>query len=156
MKTKPEDRIAYEKMLPGVLTAQGFLGNDIRPLAEIIMEDEQEFIRLGLDFEEVADRLDALKQAGEKGLGEPITVGELLVQTGDARGMLPCPWGDGLYHKNAISIQPADKPQEACVEGEDMLIFSDLSIHLLRVHHFCQGLGSPFRLDPVFLKHLIY
>jgi hypothetical protein len=29
-----------------------------------------------------------------------------------------------------------------------MLVYSELSIHLLKVHHFCQGLGSPFRLAP--------
>lgn len=148
--------MAYEKMLPGVLT-MGFLGNDIRPLAEIIMEDEQEFIRLGLDFEDVANRLEVLKQAGEKGLGEPITVEETAGSDGgDARGMLPCPWGDGLYHKNAISVQPADKPQEACVEGEDMLIFLTFRFTCCGCITSAKGLGSPFRLDPVFLKQLIY
>jgi hypothetical protein len=155
MKVKPADKLAFDLMRPGAITAQGFLGSDIRPPEEIIAEDEQAFSRLGLDFGAVADALDALKDAGERGLGEPITVGKLLVQVGDARGMLPCPYGDGLYHKNAVSVRPADMPQEACVEGEDMLIFSDISVHLLRVHHFCQGLGSPFRLEPGLLAQLL-
>jgi hypothetical protein len=155
MKVQPIDRIAFERMQSGVITAQGFLGNDVRPPEEIIAEDEKEFVRLGLEFDTVAKALEALKKEGERGLGEPITVGALLVQTGDARGMLPCPFGDGLFHKNAISIRPGDMPAEACVEGEDMLVFSDLSIHLLQVHHFCQGLGSPFRLEPALLARLL-
>jgi len=155
MKLSPKDREAFGRMRPGSITAQGFLGNDIRPPEEIIAEDDQEFDRLGLDFGEVADMMEALRSAGERGLGEPVTVGKLLVQTGDARGMLPCPFEDGLFHKNAVSVRPADMPGESCVEGEDMLVFSDLSIHLLRAHHFCQGRGSAFRLEPDLLKRLL-
>jgi hypothetical protein len=155
MKLQPVDKNAFEKMLPGATTAQGFLGTDLREPEEIIVEDEREFARLGLDFDAVADALDGLRAAGEKGLGEPITQGKFLVQTGDARGMLPCPWNDGLFHKNAVSVQPIDLPRESCVEGEDMIVFSDLSIHLLRKHHFCQGRGSPFRLEPKLLKRIL-
>lgn len=155
MKLKPVDKEAFGQMGAGSITAQGFLGDDIRPPEEIISEDEREFARLGLDFDGVADALELWRQTGERGLGEPITVGKLLVQTGDARGMLPCPWDDGLFHKNAVSVRPADMGTEACVEGEDMLIFSDLSIHLLRAHHFCQGRGSPFRLEPELLARFI-
>lgn len=155
MKLQPADKMAFERMLPGATTALGFLGNDPREPEKIITEDEGEFARLSLDFDTVADALEAMREAGEKGLGEPITHKGALVQTGDARGMLPCPWGDGLFHKNAVSVRPADLPPDACVEVEDMLVFSDLSIHLLRKHHFCQGQGSPFRLEPELLKRIL-
>ncbi|HEY9054730.1 MAG TPA: hypothetical protein VIO60_07920 [Rectinemataceae bacterium] len=148
MKVGPKDARAFDKMRAGALTSMGFLGQDDRPPEEIIAEDETAFSRLGLDFDSVADWLAALAEEGGRGLGEPITLGTLLVQSGDARGMLPCPWEDGLFHKNAVSAWPADMPAEACAEGEDRLVFSDLSIHLLRAHHFCQGKGSPFRLEP--------
>lgn len=155
MKLRPIEKEAFAKMGPGIITAQGFLGNDTRPPEEIIAEDERDFAGLGLDFEMVADALENLKREGEPGLGEPITRGRLLIQTGDARGMLPCPYGDGLCHKNAVSVRFADQPAESCVEGEDMLVFSDISIHLLRVHHFCQGRGSPFRLEPALIARLV-
>ena len=155
MKLSPKDKEAFGRMVPGSITAQGFLGNDVRPPEEIIAEDEQEFDRLGIDFEEIAAGLEALRSAGERGLGEPVTFGKLLVQTGDARGKLPCPFEDGFFHKNAVSVRPADMAGESCVEGEDMLVFSDLSIHLLRAHHFCQGRGSAFRLEPALLKKLL-
>jgi hypothetical protein len=145
-------------MLPGAITAQGFLGDDDRFPADIIASDEKDFVRFGLDFAEIAATLRRLRDEGEKGLGEPITVDRRwVVQTGDARGVLPCPWGDGVFHKNGISVrlvQPG-KPIEACIEGEDILVFSDLSIHLLEVHHFLQGRGSPFRLDPAVLKSIL-
>lgn len=148
MKMRPSDKKAFEALRPGAIVAQGFLGSDTRSLNDIIAEDEREFARLGLEFDAVADALEQLKTEGERGLGEPITVGGLLVQAGDARGSLPCPFGDGMHLKSAISLRFADQPLESCVEGEDMLVFSDLSIHLLRAHHFCQGKGSPFRLEP--------
>jgi len=156
MKTSPADKQAFQKMIPGVITAAGFLGDDARSPERIIEEDGIFFDELGLDFDAVADKLEELQRKGEAGLGEPITVGKLLVQSGDARGMLPCPWGDGFFHKNAVSVRPTDIPPESCVEGEDMLIYSELSVHMLRVHHFCQGRGSPFRLEPSLIKRLLF
>ncbi|MCA1949855.1 MAG: hypothetical protein LDL24_04740 [Treponema sp.] len=147
MKMNFDERAAYEKMKAGVLTSTGFLGSDTRPLSDIVEADEELFRALGLDFNIVAERLDTLARQGAEGLGEPITVeGQYLVKSDEARGKLPCPYGDGLYHKNAVSVQ----------KGEDTVIYSDLSLHLLRVHHFCQGQGSPFRLDPVVLKRLLF
>jgi hypothetical protein len=157
MKNAPNEIRAQDRMLPGVLTALGFLGRDSRALADIVAEDEKEFAELGLDFDAVADELSRLRDSGDAGMGEPMTVdSRLLVQVGDARGQLPCPYGDGLYHKNGVSVRPADLPPESCVEGEDMLIYSDLSIHLLKAHHFCQGRGSPFRLEPSLVKKLLF
>ncbi|HPX97077.1 MAG TPA: hypothetical protein PLO74_02920, partial [Thermotogota bacterium] len=43
MKMTPEMVRAQERMAPGVITAQGFLGNDPRNVAEIIAEDERYF-----------------------------------------------------------------------------------------------------------------
>ena len=46
MKLSPKDKEAFGRMRPGSITAQGFLGNDIRPPEEIIVGVEQEFDRL--------------------------------------------------------------------------------------------------------------
>ncbi len=148
MKNTQLEKDARERMRPGVITARGFLGRDERSLADIIQADEEAFRRLGLEFDAVADRLEAWKEGGARGLGEPITVdGRWLVRTGDARGVLPCPWEDGVYHKNSVDVSDP--------RNGDLIIYSDLSIHLLRVHHFCQGLGSPFRLDPDTLARMM-
>jgi len=148
MKNTEAQKNALERMRPGHITAQGFLGPDTRSLADIIEADEEELRRLGVDPEEAAAYLERLRDEGQKGLGEPIGVdGRWVVTTGDARGMLPCPWSDGFYHKNSIRIQEED--------GSLVLIYSDLSIHLLRVHHFLQGKGSAFRLEPATLAKLL-
>ncbi|NLJ46750.1 MAG: hypothetical protein GX430_09330 [Treponema sp.] len=148
MKNTQLEKDARERMKPGVITARGFLGRDERSLADIIQADEEAFRRLGLEFDAVADRLEAWKKGGTRGLGEPITLeGRWLVRTGDARGVLPCPWEDGVYHKNSVDVTDT--------RSGDLIIYSDLSIHLLRVHHFCQGLGSPFRLDPETLARMM-
>ncbi len=148
MKDTKAHREAEARMLPGSITAQGFLGEESRHLAEIIEADEGEFTRLGLDFESVAAELERLRDAGEGGLGEPMTVeATWVVQTGDARGKLPCPYEDGIHHKNSIWLRRIDS-------GES-LVYSDLSIHLLRAHHFLQGRGSAFRLDPAAIKRIL-
>ncbi len=146
MKMLYDDKNAAERMKPGVITSGGFLGTDIRPLADIIQADEEMFQALGLDFEAVADALTRLEREGARGLGEPITVDSVwLVKSDEARGKFPCPYGDGLFHKNAVSVE----------RGADRIVYSDLSVHLLRAHHFCQGEGSPFRLDPVAVKRIL-
>jgi hypothetical protein len=148
MKDTVQHREAQARMAAGSITAAGFLGTDSRELTAIIQEDEAAFRRLGLVFESVAARLEALRDAGEAGLGEPITVeGKWLVSTGDARGKLPCPYEDGIFHKNSIWLRRIDS-------GE-ALVYSDLSIHLLVAHHFLQGRGSPFRLDPEALSRVL-
>ena len=148
MKSTEIDKKAYERMMGGVITAKGFLGEDNRPLSELIQSDIEEMGRLGLEFEKTADTLERLKNEGAKGLGENITVdGHFLVKTGDVRGVLPCPWDDGVFHKNSVVAENK--------ETGASLVYSDLSIHLLREHHFCQGEGSDFRLDPGTLKKLL-
>ena len=71
-----------------------------------------------------------------RGAAEPV---------GDARGVLPCPFDDGVFHKNSVTVERAGF----------RIVYSDLSIHMLERHHFCQGVGSDFRLDPVVLKHVL-
>lgn len=148
MKDTIQHKAAHERMAGGSITAQGFLGDDARPLSEIIEADEGEMRRLGLDFARVADELERLRDSGERGLGEPVTVdARWLVQTGDARGKLPCPFEDGIHHKNSVWLR--------LISSGESLVYSDLSIHLLREHHFLQGRGSPFRLEPAILARVL-
>ncbi|MBN1498655.1 MAG: hypothetical protein JW982_00745 [Spirochaetes bacterium] len=148
MKMTPDYIEAHNKMQPGVITSEGFLGNDTRKLVEIIAADESEMIRLGITFEEVYEKLLYLQTEGEKALGEPSTVdGKWIVQAGDVRGKLPSPFGDGIFHKNSVVVQN--------VVTKKALIYSRLSLHLLEKYHFLQGKGSPFRLDPVDMKEIL-
>jgi len=148
VKMNFDQKAAEDRMKSGVLTRVGFLGTDSRRLVDIIEADEERFRALDLDFDQVADELDRLAREGEKGLGEPTTVDKVYtVRSDEARGKIACPYQDGLFHKNAVSLT-------VDATGET-LIYSDLSIHLLRVHHFCQGEGSSFRLAPDALKRVL-
>jgi len=135
----------------GVLTPDGFLGQDSRPLLRILREDAVAFANLGLDWNAVAERLEDLLHRGAEGLGEPITVGRYLVRVAETRGMLPCPWEDGLWRKRSATVQVLDQGNPVGPE----ILFSDLSLHLLKEHHFLQGKGSPFRLEPSDLKAVV-
>ena len=39
--------------------------------------------------------------------------------------------------------------------GEKLLV-TDLSIHLLKEHHFIEGMGSQFRLGPELVKRVLF
>ncbi|MDX9897792.1 MAG: hypothetical protein RBT62_02650 [Spirochaetia bacterium] len=141
MKNTQIERDAYDQMKPGLITAQGFLGEDKRSLADIVASDNEAWRRAGTDPDTAVAFLEKMRDLGQGGLGEPIGIEKRWVVTaGDARGILPCPFHDGSYHKNSIVVvdEKTDK----------RIVYSDLSIHLLSAHRFCQGRGSPFRLDP--------
>lgn len=147
MKMSSSDKAAGDRMAPGSIFQAGFLGEDSRPLADIIEADEEAFRSLGLDFGLAAQGLLALLREGQAGLGAEVAHGPGLALTSDeARGKSPCPWGDGLHHKGGVRVSLA--------EGGSLII-SELSLHLLGEHHFCQGRGSPFRLEPSLVKRIL-
>lgn len=153
MKMTPEYTKAQANMQPGVLTSAGFLGDDSRPIVDIIAEDEATLQRVGLTFESLARRMHHLMNEGRKGLGEPTTVDDRwIVQVYEARGFLASPFEDGVFRKiNAeVKLSEGGKPAGTAV------LFSELSIHLVEKYHFLQGAGCPFRLDPVTVKHVLF
>ena len=149
MKMTPELKKAQENMQPGVITADGFLGDEKRSLKDIIVRDEEEMRKYGLDYEETAELLRELLEEGRKGLGEAVTVKERwLVQTFESRGPLTCPFEDGIFKK--VTAEITDKKS-----GEKILV-SDMAIHMMEAHRFLEGIGSPFRLDPERLKKVVF
>ena len=178
MKMSPRFTKAQANMQPGVITADGFLGDDTRDIIDIIAEDEERCAHLGLDLAEVVRTLRYLLEQGRRGLGEPVTVDDTwIVQITEARGHLPSPFEDGIFRKvnAAIELTPRviRSAQRATLihrlatpegrrtsapqgdGGGERLFVSDLSIHMIETHHFLQGKGSPFRLDPKQLKNVL-
>jgi hypothetical protein len=152
MKMSPEYTKAQQNMQPGVITSDGFLGDDTRNIVEIIEADEEEFSRLGMDFDEVVPLLRKLLEEGRRGLGEPVTIdNKWIVTTSEARGHLASPFEDGIFRKvNAqIDHAPGGTP-----DGHSLLV-SDLSLHLMEKNHFLQGVGASFRIDPLTVKKVL-
>ena len=128
-----------------------FLGSDPRRLAEILDHDRESVNALGLTNEQIASRLQEVTHVAKKNLGDPLTIEDRYeVRAEEHRGMIPCPWKhpQGLFFKSYVELR--DK------KSGETLIWSDLSIHLIREHGFFQGKGSPFRLEPTVLKRIFW
>lgn len=148
MKMTPNMKKAQENMAPGVISADGFLGKDTRPLQDIITEDEELMRYYKLDIEDTVQVLKDLMEEGRNGLGEPITIdGKWLIQTSEARGHLACPFEDGIQRKITTIIKN--------LENQTTIMVSALSLHLMQKHHFFEGKGSAFRLEPETLKKVL-
>ena len=153
MKMSPEYAKAQANMQPGVITSDGFLGDDNRPIVDIIAEDESKMEQLGLDFDETVQRMRRLMDKGREGLGEPVTADERwIVQVYEARGFLASPFEDGIYRKVNAQVSLAESGQAS----EKSILYSELSLHLMEKYHFLEGHGSSFRLDPHEIKEVLF
>lgn len=141
MKRNPAHDRAREMMERGRLARDGFLGDDMRPLDEIVAADEAALAAAGVTREELADLLDELHAAADEALETPRELfgGKVQVQLTEVMGRIPCPFGCGEQsHKAAIRVRA----------GELNFVFTPLQAHLIREHGFFQGEGSWFRLEP--------
>lgn len=142
MKQSPQLTKAQQNMAPGVITLEGFLGSDRRNLGDILLEDDAVVLRLGLTHEQIAHRMQLLRDEGLRGLGEFIAVApHFEVRVDSVRGKLPCPFSHpGIFPKTNIIVNNKEKGRG--------IAFTDLHIHLINEHGFYEGRGSPFRLEP--------
>lgn len=127
-----------------------FLGTDRRKLVEILNEDQGQVHAMGLTHETIAQRLEEITEAAKKALGEIVILGgRYEVRAEEARGKIPCPWRHpgGLFPKSHIELRDQ--------QTGETLIWTDLSIHLIREHGFYQGKGSPYRIDPEAIKRIL-
>lgn len=149
MKMTPELKKAKDNMQPGEITSEGFLGDDKRELVDIIEQDEEMMETLGIDYTDLAEKMHYVMNEGRKGLGEPTKVdGKWDVRVDESRGFLACPFEDGIFRKINVIVKN--------MENNEEIIFTDMSVHLLEKHHFHQGKGTNFRLNPKKLKKVFY
>lgn len=59
------------------------------------------------------------------------------------RGLQDCPWGCEHDRRSSLNFLVLNRQTGRCLTGPG------LAIHLIRAHRFFEGLGSPFRVDPV-------
>jgi hypothetical protein len=141
MKQTVQMREIQDKMKPGVITRDGFLGTDSRNLIDILIEDDAKVKRLNLTHGQIAGRMQELREAAKRGLGDFISVApHFEVRVDMVRGKLPCPFGHpGLIQKTNIQVRNLTKNRE--------IAFTDMHIHMISEHGFYEGKGSPFRLE---------
>lgn len=136
-------------MRPGVLSKDGFLGLDPRPLEDVLDADRSAVAALGLTHEEIAARLREVFDKARAGLGTPVRIGERLAAVHrEAMGRIPCPWGGcGVFPKGEVEL--ADAATGEC------LLLTALGIHLLGAHGFYGGRGTRYRLEPAAVARLL-
>ena len=149
MKRSPHIQRVVDRMAPGALCRDGFLGADRRPLEDILDTDNSTVVGLGLTHGQIADRLAEVVGAAVAGLGTPVRVGRgLSAAWHEARGRIPCPFpGDGTFPKGQVELTDE-------TSGRTFL-FTPLSVHLIARHGFYQGRGSRYRIDPDTLAALL-
>ncbi len=142
MKKSPEESSLEERLKPSIFSGSGFLGNDERPIDEIVADDLKELERHNIDKDKLAQLLKKAFDKVENGLGQEVQLSENLSgQFYEAKGRIPSPFrGDGVFEKGEARI--LHEPS-----GEEIIITA-LSLHLIAEHSFFQGKGSRYRLEP--------
>lgn len=141
MKQTPKLAHVQARMQPGEITLEGFLGEDSRPLADILAADSETIHAGGLSHASIADRLTALTEVGRDLAEREIEVeGRYYVLVREDRGLLPSPWGDGLFPKGEVRLRDGATGY--------VLRWNELTVHMIRAHGFYGGVGSDFRIDP--------
>lgn len=149
MKQTPGFEKAQANMRPGVISLEGFLGDDGRKLADILIEDAAAVRRMGLTHRRIAAAMQSFRDAGAKGLGLGIRVPpHFQVCVDGVRGVLPCPFEDGLTARK-VNIAVTNESS-----GEE-LTFTDLAVHLIAGHGFYGGKGSRFRNEPADIARIL-
>jgi len=148
VKQSPEIKRIVERMARGVLSRDGFLGDDLRRLEEIIETDRSTVVGLGTSHEALAEKLREALDKARAGLGTRVQLGERLSAVyRETMGRIPCPWGGcGTFPKGEVELTDTST-------GEG-IVFTALSVHMIASHGFYQGRGSRYRLEPPTLHRL--
>jgi hypothetical protein len=150
MKQTPREDIIQQKMQPGVITMNGFLGTDDRHYHDIISDDELTLSTLQLTADQIADRLEYFTRASVSSYMGPIIIDEIYeVETEIYRGKLPCPFAHPGIHRKTIT-------KLYNMSNHTSLQWTTLNIHLIRAHHFFEGKGSAFRLEPAEIAKTLF
>ncbi len=142
MKLTPELQAVIDRMAPGALCRDGFLGKDKRMLMDIISADRAAVEAMGTSCEILAGRLESILKDALAGQGRAVKVGEFLTATySPVMGRIPSPWpGEGVFAKGEIELVDSRTGKK--------LLFTPLSVHMIAEHGFFQGRFSRYRIEP--------
>jgi len=150
MKQGPDEQQLDVSLRASTLVAGGFMGDDLRRVAEVIDADAGELFRLGMTAKELASRMQEItgKAAPAQGMWVEIAPGRE-AQVDETRGSSPCPWRhQGRYYKRITTVRRKD--------SDEVLRWSDLGMHMIAMHGFFEGKGSMFRLEPIDLVKMLF
>jgi hypothetical protein len=142
MKQSPDERNQHRNLLSSKFSADGFLGNDSRPVDEIITTDKQALASSGIDKEKLVILLKDMYLQAKNGFGAPISIQPGITAVfHESMGRIPSPFrGDGVFEKGEVVVTDA--------KTGNTFILTSLGLHLIEIHDFFQGIGSRYRIDP--------
>ena len=142
MKKSPFEKELLRNLGPSKFSAEGFLGEDTRPIDEIISEDLRSLEQTGVSLGHLVEALRQVYLKARQSLGA-----ELEVRPGvtalfhEARGRIPSPFRDGMtFEKGEAVVTDRGSGRR--------LILTSLGLALIERHGFFQGRGSRYRIDP--------
>jgi hypothetical protein len=150
MKQSPDMQKLEEILRSSTLVADGFMGNDSRPVTEVIEADAAKLSKLDVSPEQLGARMSEITEVAKKALGTWAKVDEVRqAKIDEARGLMVCPWPhEARFAKRVTTVRRTD--------SSETIQWSDLNIHLISTHGFFEGRGSAFRIDPALLVRVIF
>ena len=142
MKESPSEKELRERLGPSFFSGEGFLGNDSRPVQEIISHDLAVLESAEITADQIAELLTEVYDKAVKGFGAEVEVlPGVYGKYNESMGKIPSPFtGEGVFPKGEVTITDKKNGNE--------IIITPLSIHLIKSHGFFQGKGSRYRIDP--------
>jgi len=149
MKRSPSDDSLRRNLDPSRFAGEGFLGDDSRPVEEIIATDTAALERAGISLEQVVSALRDAWVRGRAGLGAEVDLGRNRVAVyHESMGRIPSPFrGEGVFEKGEVVVIDT--------LTHDTITLTALGIHLIARHGFFQGIGSRYRIDPLAAARLL-
>jgi hypothetical protein len=142
MKESPSEKELRERLGPSIFSGEGFLGNDTRPVIEIISNDLALLDKTGITADKIAELLTEVYNKAVKGFGADVEVFPgVYGKYNESMGKIPSPFtGEGVFPKGEVVVRYS-------ASGDEMVL-TPLSIHLIKAHGFFQGRGSRYRIEP--------
>ncbi len=142
MKQTPEEAKIQERLKPGVVTLDGFLGRDNRHYHDIVSEDLEIVKSYDKTKEELADKMQELTDRAFEYADDEVTLDEIYrVRYQTERGKIVSPFMDkGLHAKGVITLHNLNNGLKVA--------WTPLHIDMIRRHGFFEGKGAKHRIDP--------
>ncbi len=149
MKLTPEDKYLTNNLSASKFSGDGFLGNDTRPVDEIVATDLRQLEEIGRTIEELVALLTDAYDRTRSGLGDDVELYPgVLGRFYESMGRIPSPFpGDGVFEKGEAVITDRDSDQS--------IIITKLGLNLIEKYHFFQGTDSRYRIEPLAVFQLL-
>ncbi len=150
MKQTPQEMRIQERLRPGVVSLEGFLGHDKRHYHDIIAEDLEKLKSSNKAKEEIADRMKYFTDKALMNNDEEAVIDRIYrVQYQTERGKIVSPFMDkGLIAKGIVTLRNLTNELE--------VTWTPLNISMIRYHGFFEGKGAKHRLEPEILIKAIF